>query len=61
MEDPKLCKDVLECLLQQPVGELIEVQTQREFKCTSDGKSIKLDVYNEDSEGAVCVYKKRAG
>ncbi len=53
MEDPDLCRDVLECLLQQPVGELAEVHTQREIQCTSDGKPIRLDVYNEDSEGTV--------
>ena len=53
MEDKELCREVLECLLQQPVGELIEVQTQREFRYTSDGKPIRLDVYNEDSDGWV--------
>ncbi|MCR4788147.1 MAG: Rpn family recombination-promoting nuclease/putative transposase [Lachnospiraceae bacterium] len=53
MEDKELCREVLECLLQRPVGELTEVQTQREFKYVSDGKPIRLDVYSEDSEGAV--------
>ena len=53
MEDPQICQDVIECLLQQPIGELIKVQTQREFKYTSDGKSIRLDVYNENSAGSV--------
>ena len=53
MEDPELCRGVLECLLQQPIGELTTVQTQREFKYTSDGKPIRLDVYNEDGAGAV--------
>jgi hypothetical protein len=38
MEDKELCREVLECLLQQPVGELTEVQTQREFRYTSDGE-----------------------
>ena len=53
MGDKELCREVLECLLQQPVGELTEVQTQREFKYVSDGKPIRLDVYNEDSEKRV--------
>ena len=53
MEDRELCREVLECLLQRPVGELTEVQTQREFKYVSDGKPIRLDVYSEDSEGTV--------
>ena len=53
MEDPELCREVLECLLQHPVSELKEVQTQREFRFTTDGKPIRLDLYNEDSEGRV--------
>ena len=53
MEDKELCREVLECLLQQPIGELTEVQTQREFRYTSDGKPIRLDVYNEDSDGYI--------
>ena len=53
MEDKELCRDVLECLLQQPIGELSEVQTQREYRYTSDGKPIRLDVYNEDSDGRI--------
>lgn len=53
MEDKGLCREVLECLLQRPVGELTEVQTQKEIKFTSDGKPIRLDVYNEDSRGSV--------
>ena len=53
MEDRELCREVLECLLQRPVGELTEVQTQREFKYVSDGKPIRLDVYSEDSESVI--------
>ncbi len=53
MEDPELCREVLECLLQEPIGELREVQTQREFRYTVDGKPIRLDVYNEDGHGTV--------
>lgn len=53
MEDRELCRELLECLLQRPVGELREVQTQREFKFTEDGKPIRLDVYNEDIGGSV--------
>ena len=53
MEDPVLCREVLECLLQEPIGELKVVQTQRELRYTVDGKPIRLDVYNEDSAGTV--------
>ena len=53
MEDQELCREVLECLLQRSVSELTEVQTQRTFKFTSDSKPIRLDIYNEDSEGRI--------
>ncbi|MBR5407834.1 MAG: Rpn family recombination-promoting nuclease/putative transposase [Lachnospiraceae bacterium] len=53
MEDPELCREVLECLLGRRIGELKEVQTQREFRYTVDGKPIRLDVYNEDSDGTL--------
>ena len=53
MEDQELCRAVLECLLQEPVGELKQVQTQWELRYTVDGKPIRLDVYNEDCGGVV--------
>ena len=53
MEDPVLCHDVIECLLQRSVGELHEVQGQKQLKFTSDGKPIRLDLFNEDSEGVI--------
>ena len=53
MEDAELCHDVIECLLQRPIGKLQEVEGQREFRFVSDGKPIRLDVYNKDSEGVV--------
>ena len=53
MEDPELCHDVLECLLQRPVGKIIESQSEREFRYTSDGKPIRLDIYNRDEHGDI--------
>ena len=53
MEDAVLCHDVIECLLQEPIGELKEVQGQKEFRFVSDGKPIRLDVFNIDNEGVV--------
>lgn len=49
MEDNELCHDVLECLLQEPVGTLQDVQAERLFRYTSDGKPIRLDVYTKDN------------
>ena len=47
MEDKELCRAVIECLLQRPVGELEDVIPQKEFRYTSDGKPIKLDIYTQ--------------
>ncbi len=51
MEDPELCRKVLETLLQRPVGELQNVVTQKMLKQTKDGKKIHLDVCTEDKFG----------
>ena len=48
MEDPNLCRDVIERLLQEKIGELRIVQAQKEYRFTSDGKPIRLDIYTED-------------
>ena len=50
MEDKRLCREILECLLQQPVGELSNVDTQREYRNTEDGKSIRVDIYTQDDK-----------
>ena len=55
MEDSELCRDVIECLLQRQVGELTEVQGQKEWHFTFDGKPIRLDVYSEDDSGIVYI------
>ncbi len=48
MQDKELCHDVLECLLQRPIGELKDIQPQREIRYTVDGKPIRLDIYTRD-------------
>ena len=53
MEDKELCREVLECLLGREVGELSEIQSQREFRYTSDGKPMRLDVYNKDEDDVI--------
>ena len=50
MEDGALCREVLECLLGKPVGELTEMQPQREYRYAVDGKPIRLDIYTGDGE-----------
>ena len=51
MEDPVLCREVLECLLEREIGELKEPRLQREYRYTSEGKPIRVDVMNEDDSG----------
>ncbi|MCR4989986.1 MAG: Rpn family recombination-promoting nuclease/putative transposase [Lachnospiraceae bacterium] len=53
MEDSQLCREVLECLLHRTIGNLHELETQKEFRYTSEGKLIRLDVYNKDSNKAI--------
>ena len=53
MEDQELCKEVLECLLQRPIEKLKSLETQKGFQFTADGKPMRLDVYNEDSDGGI--------
>ena len=50
MEDGRLCREVLDCLLGKPVGELEEMHTQREYRYAMDGKPIRLDIYTRDGE-----------
>ena len=50
MQDKELCREVLECLLQQPVGELSEPVSEKEVRHTSDGKYIRFDIYTRDEE-----------
>ena len=53
MQDSELCREVLECLLQRPISELTEIQTEKEIECQVDGKPIRLDVFNKDREGNI--------
>ena len=48
--DKVLCQDVREQLLEEKVGELEDVQPQREFRYTSGGKPVRLDMYTQDKK-----------
>ena len=49
MGDDELCRKFLERLLQQPVDKLVTPEKQKEIRMTSDGKSIRLDIYTQES------------
>lgn len=48
MGDKVLCHDMLERMLQKRVGTLVDVQPQKEFQYTVDGKPVWLDMYARD-------------
>ena len=48
MGDKVLCHDVLERMLEKRVGTLEDIQPQREFQYTVDGKQVRLDMYARD-------------
>ena len=48
MKDRKICRRVLECLLGKPIGELKEVEPERQMLQTPDGKMIRLDIFTKD-------------
>ena len=50
MEDKEICHDTLEQLLTEQVGELEDVQSQREFRYVSNGKPVRLDMYTRDKK-----------
>ena len=50
MQDERLCHDVLECLLQEPVGKLLEITAQRIFSYTKKGKPVRFDIYAGDDK-----------
>ena len=49
MEDKVLCRETLECLLGYKIGELHEVQSQKQVMITADGKPIRFDIYTRDN------------
>lgn len=53
MEDPALCREVLECLLQHPVADIGATEIQKEIRHSSETKMIRLDVFNEDRDGVL--------
>ena len=50
MEDLELCHDILECLLQRKIGKIIEADFQKEYKFTSDGKPIRMDLFTRTGD-----------
>ena len=54
MMDLQLCRRVLETLLQEPVGALRSLETEKSIRFTKDGKPIRMDILTLD-EGSGTV------
>ena len=50
---PKLCRHLLELILQVPIREIHFPQAQKTIDLTADAKSIRLDVYVNDEKGTI--------
>ena len=49
MNDPKTCKEVLECILGREIGRVEVVGTEMDIKSVYGKRGIRLDVYAKDS------------
>ena len=50
MRDKKLCKKLLERLLQTKVRDIVYLEEQKSINIEKDAKSIRLDVYIEEGD-----------
>lgn len=53
--NPDLCKELLELILDKTIIKIELPEKEKHFDITSDGKSIRLDVYVKDGDG-VTIY-----
>ena len=52
-ENPALCREILEMVLDHKVGELTCVNSQKPVEITADGRGVRFDVFAEDSDKTV--------
>lgn len=53
MQNPDLCKELLEIVLDIDIDKLEYISRQEVIKDTYDGKGVRLDVYTKDAEGTI--------
>ena len=51
--NPDLCKELVELIIDRKIGEIIIDDSQQSIKITKDGKGIRLDVYLEDDRNTI--------
>ena len=52
-ENPALCRELLELILDRKVGELACINRQKPVEITADGKGVRFDVYAEGSDSII--------
>ena len=50
---PELCRELLEIVLERSVGALVSVNRQKPVEITADGRGVRFDVYAEDDENII--------
>lgn len=53
MQDKELCKELIELLTGNMIGDDITINAQKSIKVTNDSKGVRYDVYVEDSKNVV--------
>ena len=48
--DKSISRELLACLLQREVGELEDIQDQKEYKYAYEGKKIRMDLYTKEND-----------
>ena len=51
--DPALCRELLELVIGEPVGELVTDEKQYPIEITPDGKGVRFDVYATDDRTVI--------
>ena len=52
-QNPALCRELLELVLDQKVGELTGINPQKPVEITANGKGVRFDVYAEGSDSII--------
>ena len=51
--NPDLCQELLELILGDEVGKLLEIDRQKPIEITADGRGVRFDVYAKDDRSTV--------
>ena len=52
-QNPALCRELLELVLDRKVGELACINRQKPVEITANGKGVRFDVYAEGSDSVI--------